>query len=153
MKQNYLLWIGLALLVIVVVLVVFMRTPGPAATGSDITATTGTDNTGTNGTPGAASKPIVSTTGFASVSTTTAVVVGTIIPEGVQTTYWFEYGATPAFGSSAHVETVATGWKPVGAAAYITGLKPATQYYFRLGAKNAYGTVYGSPYSFITATK
>ena len=58
-----------------------------------------------------------------------------------------------SYGSTTDAVVAAAGWKPLGAAGYITGLKPATQYYFRLAAKNTYGTTFGSVYSFITAAK
>lgn len=98
-------------------------------------------------------KPVVTTTGFASVSSTTAVVVGTVVPRGAETTYWFEYGTTMSYGSRVDARSAGAGAAVLGAAGYITGLKPATSYYFRIGAKNAYGTVYGSQYSFTTDSK
>lgn len=101
----------------------------------------------------AGARPVVETTGFASVSSTTAVVVGTVNPRGAATTYWFEYGPTTNFGQVAETTAVGAGSRVAGAAAYITGLKPNTQYYFRVGAQNAHGRVYGAVYSFITAAK
>ena len=149
MKKNYVLWLGGIVLIIIIVALLSMQGPTAATTAPGGT----TETTGTPATGGSGSKPTAVTSGFASVSTTTAVVVGTTNPDGAKTTYWFEYGTTMSYGSTTDAVVAAAGWKPLGAAAYITGLKPATQYYFRLGAKNAYGTAYGSVYSFITATK
>ena len=101
----------------------------------------------------AGARPVVQTTGFASVASTTAVVVGAVNPRGAATTYWFEYGPTISFGQIAETSTAGSGSTLVGAGAYLTGLKPNTQYYFRVGAQNAHGRVYGAVYSFITAAK
>lgn len=122
-------------------------TTGTNTTGS--TVTSGSTNAGT-GTPG---KPVVTTTGFASVKTTSAIVVGTVIPEGAETSYWFEYGPTPSLGTQVTPVTVPAGYQHLGAATLLSNLKPGTQYYFRIGAKNAYGTVFGGPYSLITPAR
>jgi len=152
MQKNYALWIVGAIVVIGIGYVLMQGgTPSAGTPAPGVTDTTAGGATET--TPRSGAKPIVTTIGFASVSTTTAVVVGTVIPGGVQTTYWFEYGPTPSLGFKEETESASASWKQLGAAAYITGLKPGTQYYFRLGAKNAYGTVYGAPYNFITEAK
>lgn len=94
--------------------------------------------------------PIAKTVGFSSVSSTTAVVAGTVVPRGAPTTYWFEYGSSPNFGQTVDARSAGAGLLELGAAGYLTGLKPATEYYFRIAAQNAYGRVYGGVYKFIT---
>ena len=156
MNKNYTFWIIGVIVVIVIGFLLFTQSSNPLVTSPVATSTETADITDTNGTSDrtvGGAKPVVITTGFASVSSTTAIVVGTINPNGVQTTYWFEYGPTLSLGFSLNKVTAVSGQKQLGAAAYITGLKPSTPYYFRIGAKNAYGTVYGSPYSFITTSK
>jgi len=128
------------------------NSPAPAGTNAAGTPA-GTNTTGASGNVGTQSKPVVATTGFASVSSTTAVVVGTVNPQGSQTTYWFEYGPTLSLGSRVDTTMASASFQEVGASGYLTNLKPNTTYYFRLGATNAYGTVYGSPYNFITLAK
>jgi hypothetical protein len=155
MNKYYVYWIVGAIVVIGIGYVLMQGGYSAAPTSTGVTATTtgttGTTDTNTNtGTPG---KPIITTTGFASVSSTTAMMVGSVIPEGAPSTYWFEYGPTPALGLSVNTTTVASGYAKLGVTTSIIGLKPATQYYFRLGAKNAYGTVYTGLYSFITTSK
>lgn len=152
MEKNYTLWIVGAIAVIVVGFMLFNQSPTLTPTTSDATDTIDTDGTQSTGTKNAG-MPVVVTTGFASVSSTTAVVVGTVNPKGAQTTYWFEYGPTLSLGFSVNATVIPAGRTDLGAAAYIIGLTPNTTYYFRLGAKNAYGTVYGSSYNFITAAK
>lgn len=159
MEKNYPLFIGLGLLIVVVAGVLLMRSPAPATTTDTqqgtvdtTTTTTGADTTG--GQTGAAKRiPGASTTGFASVASTTAFVVGTVMPGGAATTYWFEYGPTMSYGSKSEIESAPANFRTIATAAYLSGLKPGTQYYFRIGAKNAYGTAYGSVYSFITPAK
>jgi hypothetical protein len=153
MNRNYVLWIVGAIIVVGIGYVLLMQGPAAAPTTTDTTPVTDTGDTGGTTVGTTAGKPVVTTTEFASVSSTTAVVVGTVIPNGAETTYWFEYGPTLSFGLAANVIHVSASYKVLGAAAYITGLKPSSTYYFRIGAKNAYGTVYGGPYNFITAAK
>jgi len=162
MNKNYVYWIVGAIVVIGIGYVLMQGgssatltpptedvTTTPSTPDTTDTSTSGTTSVST-GTPG---KPIVTTIGFASVSSTTVMVVGNVIPEGAKTTYWFEYGPTPALGISVNTAEIVSGYKKIGVTTSIVGLKPSTQYYFRLGAKNAYGTVYGGPYSFITAAQ
>jgi len=158
MQNNSGIWIG-AIVVIVVIIgafYAFSGNPSNSANGSLTGTGTTTDTTGTSGgttggtTGGALMKPLATTAGFASVSSTTAVIAGTVVAENSQTTYWFEYGTTLSFGSASPIKTIPAGTNEDGAAAYLTGLKPNTQYYFRIDAKNAAGIVYGGPYSFTT---
>jgi|GEM_PF-5517073 len=148
--------------IIVALSIFFAQNPVTSNTDTTGTATT-TDSQGGNsasGTTGGSgtvvndrSAPIVTTIGFASVSSTTAAVVGTVIPGDASTTYWFEYGTTLAFGSKAQASTYQATNNEIGTSGNITGLTPNTQYYFRAGAKNKYGTVYSGVYSFITLPK
>lgn len=162
--QQKTVWITGIILVVIAVIVLFYfsskapvaaSTPGTGdtaatSTTADTSSATG-DTTAPAGTVGM--KAVVTVTGFASVTSNTAVVVGTVIPEGSKTTYWFQYGPTLNLGSSTEENMVPAGTATVGAAAYIKGLLPSTQYYFRIAAKNAAGIVYSGPYNFITNAK
>ena len=153
-KSSRWIW-GLIIIIVVGVLIYAFHKPITVSNTGDMTASS-TDNASNlnqaknqySGAKGAA--PRVTAAGFASVSSTTAVVVGTVIPNGAATTYWFEYGTTMNYGSSVDAMTAPASYKELGAAGYITGLKPNTEYYFRIGARNAYGTVYSGQYKFIT---
>lgn len=101
--------------------------------------------------PGAAS---VSTKSATNIATSSAVANGTVNPNGVETTYWFEYSTDSLLGSligsgTAHVSAGA-GTANVNVKATLTGLAPNTRYYVRLVAQNSYGTVRGDISSFKT---
>ena len=67
------------------------------------------------------------------VGTTNATLTGTVDPDGVPTTYHFEYGTMTNYGLTTPVQT-ATGSEPVDVQAAITGLTADTEYHFRLVA-------------------
>jgi hypothetical protein len=154
MNNNYLPWIIGAVILLIVGFFLFKQpaSPTPASTMSDNTLS-GTvaapADTGT--TTGTQSKPLVVTLGASPVATSTAIIAGTVTPNGVPTDYWFEYGTTTLLGSSTKVIALAGGFTTIGASSYLTGLKPNTKYYFKLGAKNSYGTVFGGQATFTTS--
>lgn len=95
--------------------------------------------------------PSAETFDAAKFSATTATLTGTVMPAGQATTYHFEYGPTPALGTStAPVTLPATGppWHIVNAA--ITGLPPAGTVHFRLVATSIGGTAASVLRSFTT---
>ncbi|MEA2192386.1 MAG: hypothetical protein QOI73_2507 [Solirubrobacteraceae bacterium] len=78
--------------------------------------------------------PPVPTTGAASsVSATSAALSATINPQGAHTLYKFEYGPTTSFGAVTAVFDAGSGTSPaVQPPRTITGLAPATTYYYRV---------------------
>jgi subtilisin family serine protease len=90
--------------------------------------------------------------GETSLTTTSALVVGGINPRGLKTEYWFEYGTSASYGSSAPITP-----KEVAASAGFTrvsetlsGLQADTTYHYRLVAKNSSGTFVGKNHTFTT---
>jgi streptogramin lyase len=67
------------------------------------------------------------------------------------TYYFFEYGATAAYGSYSTTGSAGNGGIPVSMSATIGGLSAATTYHFRSVAFNATGTTYGADTTFTTA--
>jgi hypothetical protein len=96
--------------------------------------------------------PVAVTGAGHSSAPTLATVQGTVDPEEAEVSECrFEYGATPAFGSSSPcLHGVGAGAQPVEAEAHLTGLIPETSYYFRLVAGNARGGTVGDTASFTT---
>ena len=78
-----------------------------------------------------------------------AVLNGTVSPDGLTTTYYFEYGTTTAYG-------LATASRTTDADASVSetvgGLSADTTYHYRLVATNSSGTSYGPDRSFQTAS-
>jgi hypothetical protein len=96
---------------------------GGAVLGADRTFTT-------TGHPPAA----VVTGGAINVGRTVATPTGVINPEGATTTWVIQYGLTPAYGMQNFPGTVAAATTPVGVAAELTGLSPATLFHYRIVA-------------------
>lgn len=96
-------------------------------------------------------KPAVVGESGSGVSSTAAVVAGTIEPELAETRYDFEYGETEAYGQNTAGGEVAAsaGEVPVGPET-ITGLKPGTTYHYRLRAANVSGVSIGETKTFTT---
>jgi RHS repeat-associated protein len=96
--------------------------------------------------------PAVTTEGTYPPSQTEAVVLGSVNPNGSSTTWQFEYGPTTSYGSlvPAQASSAGAGTSPVSASAYISGLKAATTYHYRLVATNAAGKTSGADKTFTT---
>ena len=94
--------------------------------------------------------PTVQVEAAASVTNFTATVTGSVVPNGSPTTYWYEYGESAALGSRTTPPAIGSGWILISTPATLSGLKANTVYYFRLSAKNAYGTVNTATYNFAT---
>jgi hypothetical protein len=159
-RSSASLWVGGIVVALIILGLLYIaitssnsQEPVSAETGSEETVgeiQTPTTRDTTESGAQSGRKPIARTTGFAAVSSTTATVIGTVIPQSAETSYWFEYGPMLNFGWKVDARSAGAGLTELGAAGYITGLKPGTEYYFRIGARNANGVVYGAPYKFIT---
>src|SRR5919204_1986448 len=97
--------------------------------------------------------PAVSTGGATAVTTTSATLSGTVNPEGEATTYYFQYGASTAYGSTtpSPAASAGSGTMNVNASAAAGSLTPNTTYHYRLVATNASGTNTGADHTFKTA--
>jgi hypothetical protein len=98
----------------------------------------------------AASVPSVSTGPAKLVSYATATLTGTIDPHGHDTSYFFQYGPTKAYGSQTAVADAGHGTSTVRVSFPVSGLQPVTRYHFRLLAVNASGASAGGDVSFTT---
>ena len=67
---------------------------------------------------------------------------GRVMPGGLATSYWFEYGGTTSYGIVTPTQNLAAGNNSVNVNAVVTGLVLAS-YHFRLVAQNSSGTTYG----------
>lgn len=99
-----------------------------ASMGEDVSFTTSFD-------------PPTVQTGAAAASGTFSVLRGTVNPNGGSTTALFEYGRTPALGSSQTVQGILSGNSDLAVEATISGLVAGTVYYFRITAGTAQGDI------------
>jgi len=102
------------------------------------------------GTAVAGTRPAVTTGGTKDVTYGSAILAGTINPEAANTSYYFQYGPTKAYGSQTGIADAGSGTSTVPVALGITGLQPITIYHYRLVAVNATGVTLGSDRSFTT---
>jgi peptidoglycan hydrolase-like protein with peptidoglycan-binding domain len=92
------------------------------------------------------------TTGTATtVSATSESLAGTVDPNGSDTSYYFEWGTTAAFGHKTPVTDAGAGTTSASVSGTITGLKPDTTYDFALVATSALGTSTGETVTFQAA--
>jgi hypothetical protein len=87
------------------------------------------------------------------VEARSAVVEGTVDPEGVDSSYHFEYGTDVTYGQRSPVvggTGAGSGSDPVAASAAITGLQPNKTYHYRLVGSNASGSIVGVDREFMT---
>lgn len=89
------------------------------------------------------------------VQKTGATLNGTVDPEGLPTTFYFQYGRTDSYGSTTpsppgqDLGTTVAGDQP--ATQSVSGLEPGTSYHYRIVAVNANGTSNGVDRTFTTA--
>jgi phosphodiesterase/alkaline phosphatase D-like protein len=98
----------------------------------------------------AASSPTVATGTHSNVADNTAVLHGTVNPNGSATTYYFQWGLTPAYGVGSTARSAGHGTKPVAVSTTAGALIPGTTYHYRLVATNAAGTTLGADRTFTT---
>ena len=98
----------------------------------------------------ALSKPGVSTGKARNVSYSSAVLTGTVTPNGSNTSYYFQYGPTKAYGSQSAIADAGSGTHAVNVRVAISGLQPITIYHYRLVAVNAAGASIGADHALLT---
>lgn len=96
------------------------------------------------------SAPTVVTANASSIAPTTATLNGTVTPNGLSTTWWFEYGLSTTYGSKTSSHGVGSGTAARGASLAVNSLKVGTTYHFRLVAQNSRGRVAGADRTFST---
>lgn len=99
-----------------------------------------------------AAAPSVVTGSATAITATTATIAGTVDPNGVATTWQFEYGTSTGYGSQSPStpQAAGSGTSPVAVSRGLTGLTGGVTYHYRLTATNADGTTVGSDETFTT---
>ena len=89
------------------------------------------------------SVPVVTTNPATYVASFSTTLNGSVDPQGLTTTVYFQYGTTTSYGHTTAMQTQ-TGNTFRNIAANISGLTANTIYHFRIVATNSAGTRYGS---------
>ena len=79
----------------------------------------------------------------AGVGPTTATLSGGVYPNGLDTTYTWQYGTTTSYGSQTAAVDIGAGQAPVAVTGALSGLAPGTTYHYRLVAHNIDGLMKG----------
>ncbi len=83
------------------------------------------------------------TTGAASVRARTANVHARVNPNSAATTYYFQYGHTPSYGSRTASQAAGAGFSSTSLSVALLNLKRHSTYHYRVVATNRYGTTAG----------
>src|SRR5437868_5094970 len=82
----------------------------------------------------AGSAPTVTTGAVGKVAENSAVLHGTVNPNGASTTYYFQWGLTTSYGSNSAPRSAGNGVRRVSVERRAKGLAPGTVYHYRLVA-------------------
>ncbi|PYI47215.1 MAG: hypothetical protein DMF11_06695 [Verrucomicrobia bacterium] len=93
--------------------------------------------------------PIVTTNPAGFIASFSAILKGSLNPDGLSTTFHFEYGTTSSYGLTTAPQTH-TGDTSRPVSANINSLAAHTTYHFRIVASNTAGTTFGSDRTFTT---
>ena len=97
--------------------------------------------------------PLLRAVSASEVGSSSALLSGTVAPDGARTRYWFEYGETEALGQSTPGGEVPAGTGEVKVVPEaISGLTPDTLYHYRLRATNKWDETVGETQTFTTAS-
>jgi uncharacterized protein (TIGR02145 family) len=97
------------------------------------------------------SAPTATTNPATNITSTSAILNGTVNANNSSATVTFEYGLTSGYGSTmSGIPNTVTGNSNTSVSANISGLTTNTLYHFRVKAVNSYGTTYGSDLTFTT---
>jgi hypothetical protein len=94
--------------------------------------------------------PTVVTKAASSIRDTTTQLNGTVNPNGLATTSYFEYGTSTAYGTKTTVKSAGSGRSTRNESAGIAGLAGATTYHYRFVATSTAGTTAGADQTFTT---
>ena len=101
---------------------------------------------------GAPAPPSATTGTATNVAQSSTTVAGTLNPNGVTTSYYFQYGTNTSYGSSTPPTDAGSGTADVPVSANLTGLASSTTYHYRLVAVSTVGTTDGADQTFTTTT-
>lgn len=95
---------------------------------------------------------IVAAVGVSDIQANSATLIGTVNPEGISGTGWFEWGTTSGLGTNTPAQTLSASAWPQTIVAELTGLTPGTTYYFAAAGQTTAGTVVSANLSFTSTS-
>jgi hypothetical protein len=98
----------------------------------------------------AASAPTAKTGSATQVKPNSALLSGTVNPNGASTTYYFQVGLTNSYGAATAPVSAGAGVKAKGVSRPVGALVQGTTYHYRLVATNQFGTTFGADRAFKT---
>ena len=93
--------------------------------------------------------PIVTTQAATAITGTSATLNGSVNPNGLATTYYFQWGTTTGYGNTTTIVSAGSGSSAVAVSANLTGLTLNGTYHFRLMAENSDGSSTGADMVFV----
>ncbi len=98
--------------------------------------------------------PVVTTEAASAATAAEATLKASVNPEGIDTSYQFEYGRSTSYGQSVPLEAKSIGKEiaDIKVSQGVSGLEPHTAYHFRVLASNSEGTSYGADQTFTTGS-
>lgn len=100
-----------------------------------------------------AKPPTASTGGATQVSGSSVTLAGAVNPHGTESSCYFQYGPTTAYGAQTPTAGVGNGTVQVKVTQAISGLEPGATYYYRLVAVTSAGTIVDGPDRAFTTRK
>ena len=97
----------------------------------------------------AASKPSVATGPAKSVTFDSATLTGSVNPQASNTSYYFQFGLSKAYGGQTAIADAGAGSSAVKVKLPIGGLQPITVYHYRLVAVNSSGATIGADHTLL----
>lgn len=94
--------------------------------------------------------PSASTGGALALTYSSGTLTATVNPHGVETTYYFQYGPTTAYGAQTPTASVGSGTDGVHLEQVISGLQVGNEYHYRVVAVSSAGTTTGQDRVFNT---
>src|SRR6266550_4491000 len=91
-----------------------------------------------------AAAPSVATGPVTASGQTSATVTGSVNPNGLSTTWYFQYGMSTNYGSQTGSSNAGSGTTSTSVSSTLAGLSPGTTYHYRLVATNGSGTTQGA---------
>ncbi len=109
-----------------------------------------TNQLGVSVAPGAGAQPYAETWDATNILGDHVSANGKVDPNGMPTTYRFEYGTTTAYGSATESYYAGAAMSPSVVSATISGLQPGTTYHYRISSSNGLGQSNGDDHTFKT---